>query len=82
MKTSNSIASLGDYLDNHLDYPEENRFAAIIGERPSQGARSPTLWNAAFKSLKISAQMLPMDITSEKLGCVLEKLSSNPLFIL
>lgn len=38
------------------------KYALIIGERPSMGARSPLLWNAAFKKHKISCKMYPADV--------------------
>jgi shikimate dehydrogenase len=39
--------------------------AVIIGKDVSKGARSPILWNAAYKSLGIEAEMVPVDIDSE-----------------
>ena len=40
--------------------------AVIIGKDVSKGARSPILWNAAYKSLGIEAEMVPVDIDSEE----------------
>ena len=81
MNSTESLSSLFNHLDNELCYPKEREFAVIIGKNPSQGARSPKLWNAAFDSLGISAQMLPMDVTKKNLYSVLEILSENPFFI-
>ena len=35
-------------IENKIDIGHLDKYAAIIGENPSSGARSPTLWNAAF----------------------------------
>jgi shikimate dehydrogenase len=56
-------------------------YAAILGARPSQGARSPTLWNAAFEGLNINARMHPMDVSAENLAHVVEELKHDPHFI-
>ena len=39
-----------------------NSHSYIIGLEPSKGARSPILWNCAYKKLEIDCSMLPMDI--------------------
>ena len=40
-------------IDNNIDEKNIKNFVAIIGETPSKGARSPVLWNRAFKNLSI-----------------------------
>ena len=40
-------------------------YSAIIGFNPSQGARSPALWNKAYDHLKIKGEMIPIDIENE-----------------
>ncbi len=67
--------------DNSLVYPEERQFAAILGANPSKGARSPVLWNAAFRAHEIAAEMLPLDVAGERLEQLLQVLNDNPLFI-
>jgi len=57
------------------------KFAAILGESPSKGARSPLLWNAAFQALEIECEMLPMDVSSENLGPLLDVLDRDSRFI-
>lgn len=37
-------------------------YAAILGQSPSKGAKSPKLWNAAFSGLNFSAFMYPFDV--------------------
>jgi shikimate dehydrogenase len=40
----------------------ENSFYAILGKNPSKTARSPKLWNAAFKKLNKKEKMIPIDV--------------------
>lgn len=76
-----SFAALTSLIDNSLPDPEGKSFAAILGASPSKGARSPILWNAAFKAQGINAEMLPMDISGERLTALLSTLEANPNFI-
>jgi shikimate dehydrogenase len=57
------------------------RYAAILGATPSKGARSPTLWNAAFKAAGIDAVMHPMDVTGGDLPAVVAALKADPRFV-
>ncbi|HWC03761.1 MAG TPA: hypothetical protein VHF87_13470 [Methylomirabilota bacterium] len=64
-----------------LDLGATERFAAIVGEAPSRGARSPSLWNAAFRSLGISATMHPLDVRPENLAVAIATLRDDARFI-
>jgi len=57
------------------------RYAAILGAAPSKGARSPLLWNAAFRAAGIDAVMHPMDVTAENLPAVVAALKADPRFV-
>lgn len=57
-----------------------NRYTAIIGSSPSKGARSPRLWNEAFKGYKIKNQMIPMDVSSNKVFKLLNVLEKDNNF--
>lgn len=57
------------------------KYAAILGLSPSKGARSPLLWNAAFKAARIKAEMHPLDTTEENLEEVIAVLRDDPRFI-
>lgn len=57
------------------------RYAAILGASPSKGARSPLLWNAAFKAAGIDAVMHPMDVTAEDLPALVALLKADPRFV-
>ncbi|MBN1849813.1 MAG: hypothetical protein JW932_14645 [Deltaproteobacteria bacterium] len=64
-----------------LDLDQTDYYAAILGESPSKGAKSPSLWNGAFDALGLSAMMHPMDIVPEKLMAVVECLRKDKRFI-
>ncbi len=64
-----------------LDLATTAWFAAILGESPSRGARSPGLWNAAFRSLGISAAMHPFDVPRGNLATVVKALHDDERFI-
>ena len=66
---------------NQLNLDQTKYYAAILGESPSKGARSPVLWNAAFDGLNISAKMHPMDVATDKLSSVIEVLRNDHRFI-
>lgn len=59
----------------------EETYCAILGEQPSKGAKSPTLWNAAFASLKIFARMIPLDILPQNLESAVSGLRQDRHFI-
>jgi shikimate dehydrogenase len=64
-----------------VNLEQTDYYAGIMGDSPSKGARSPALWNAAFKGLGISAMMHPMDVTAEQLGDLIKALRSDSRFI-
>jgi shikimate dehydrogenase len=64
-----------------LDLDSTRHYAAILGAQPSKGARSPSLWNRAFKALKISAVMHPMDVASADLAEIIGELRHDERFL-
>ena len=63
---------------------EENynkNFYAIIGENPSKGARSPKLWNACFRKLKVKEKMIPIDIRRENFKNTFKRLMNNKNYL-
>jgi shikimate dehydrogenase len=76
-----SLAALAGLTDNPLAYPQGRSFAAILGASPSKGARSPALWNAAFKAHGSPAEMLPVDVPAERLAPLLAALEKDPGFL-
>jgi shikimate dehydrogenase len=76
------MPSVLDVIENKdVNLHQTEYYAAIIGESPSQGAKSPTLWNAAFKGLELSGMMHPMDVRSERLANVVALLRKDTQFI-
>lgn len=53
------------------------RFAGIIGDRPSQYAKSPSLWNAIFKALKLDAVYVAFDVDEPKVGDLVKAMRGN-----
>ena len=51
---------------------------SIIGSNPSQGARSPVLWNKVFKAEKKKIKMLPFDVKPENLEMLFYCLQDHP----
>ena len=57
------------------------KFSAIIGETPSLGARSPILWNRAYKAFNKPYKMYPFDVSKNNLGLLVSVLKKNKNFI-
>lgn len=57
------------------------RYAAIIGASPSKGARSPGLWNAAFRAAGADAAMHPMDVADADLPALVAALKADARFV-
>ena len=61
---------------DHLD-----KYAAIIGESPSKGARSPKLWNAVFKDCDLNCKMVPLDVNNKDIINTLNTLNKDDRFL-
>ncbi|MBI9074139.1 MAG: hypothetical protein JEZ02_01925 [Desulfatibacillum sp.] len=76
------MTQVTDLIENKgLDLGVATMYAAILGESPSKGAKSPSLWNAAFEGLGISGFMHPMDVRPEKLEQVAAALREDKRYI-
>jgi len=77
------MTSFIEFLENEQtpDFASTNFFAGIIGESPSQGAKSPELWNVAFKECGLSGVMHPIDVRSENLKSLVNGLREEEKFI-
>lgn len=76
------MSSVLKVIENRdLDLETTDYYAAILGESPSKGAKSPSLWNEAFHGLGLSGVMHPMDVAPEKLGEVVRRLRNDRRFI-
>ncbi|WP_028313382.1 shikimate dehydrogenase family protein [Desulfatibacillum aliphaticivorans] len=76
------MTQVTDLIENKgLDLDATEMYAAILGESPSKGAKSPSLWNAAFDGLNISGFMHPMDVVPEKLEQVAAALKADKRYM-
>lgn len=75
------MGQASDFTVNRPVLDRHARYAAIIGRNPSQGARSPILWNAVFRELGIDAEMVPMDVPAAKLPALLRALQDDLRFM-
>lgn len=69
-----------DLIANPVTLTTE-RYAAIVGTSPSQGARSPKLWNAAYVAAGIDGVMHPMDVTAAQLPALVAHLKMDARFV-
>ncbi len=71
---------LNNYLNNNI-LIKEKKFALILGETPSEGARSPKLWNKVYNKIKKKIKMYPADISYNNLSKVMKHLKKNNNFL-
>lgn len=57
------------------------QYAGIIGERPSRGARSPSLWNAVFEAEGIDCRFHPFDVDADGLADAVAELKADRRFV-
>ena len=72
---------LGSIVDNKVVLGDFHSLAFIVGATPSQGARSPRLWNAAFQAEGGGGEMLPLDVAQDQVVSVLKHLEADPRVI-
>ena len=76
------MSAVARYIENKdLDLAKTEKYAAILGESPSKGAKSPALWNTACDKLGLSGMMHPMDILPENLAAVVDCLRDDGRFV-
>ena len=80
--TQNPIELIQPHIDNSVDPAEGKRavLTGIFGDRPSVYAKSPILWNAAYRSLDIDGVFLPFDVSEASLPGLVETLRQVPAF--
>jgi shikimate dehydrogenase len=71
------LNDLRKVVTNELPDRLPNTVAFIVGANPSKGARSPKLWNAAFKALGIDGEMFPLDVMQQNLAPLLRILEGD-----
>ena len=76
-------AALRGRIENELQ-PEADGarwVAGIIGDRPSNYAKSPSLWNAAFQELGVDAHFASFDVEPANLAGVVEALRGEESYV-
>lgn len=56
-------------------------FAGILGDRPSTYAKSPSIWNPAFKALELNALYVPFDVPEGSLEPMIDVLRETPAYV-
>ncbi len=74
------FARIQQLVSNQLGELGAGQYCAILGAHPSRGARSPELWNRAFKVLGIDCIFLPFDVAAEDVSALIELLSADHRF--
>lgn len=69
-----------DLITNSVTIPENKNFCSIIGSNPSKGARSPLLWNKAFKEMNLNNTMIPFDCETHNINALLQVLENHSFF--
>lgn len=74
------LLKLRSFINNDLIIKTKH-FSTIIGSKPSQGARSPILWNACYKKMNMDCKMYPLDVDPLNFNSLIEYLFSNKNFL-
>ena len=67
--------------NTNLKLSTNEKFVGIIGANPSKNARSPELWNKAYKKLKIKIAMYPLDVEKKNIVNLIKILNENKNFL-
>ncbi len=69
MAIADDIARIQSCIRNPLDRRAigTKHLVAVIGDSPSRYSKSPALWNAAFRALKIKAVYVALDVDDDRL---------------
>ena len=69
--------ALNTIIENEIRESDLDFYSVIIGTKPSQGARSPKLWNRIYDYEEKRARMLPLDVREENLEEVFNYLKKD-----
>lgn len=83
MSVVSSFARLQAAIDNTLDLEAvgERFFCGIVGDRPSQYAKSPSIWNPTLSALGMDVVYLAFDVQPARLSETLDTLREHPRFL-
>ena len=76
----NNQKNFNRIISNNV-YFKKKKYALIIGETPSKGARSPKLWNKVYKKYKEHTKMFPADVSAKNLKKLMYYLESDNSFV-
>ncbi len=68
---------LNTIIENEIRESNLDFYTVIIGAKPSQGARSPKLWNKIYNHEKKKVRMVPLDVREDKLEQVFNRLRGD-----
>ena len=74
-------SSLQNLITNKLDLISDTKYTAIIGINPSEGARSPKLWNKVFKEYLPKIKMVCLDVEKQNIYNLLKYLENDLNFL-
>jgi shikimate dehydrogenase len=60
------VIGINKYIENKIKI-KNKKYTLIVGRTPSRGARSPKLWNKAYKALKLKVKMEPADLPQKNI---------------
>ena len=74
------LDAVQDCISNRLPKEVEgvSWFVGIVGDRPSQYAKSPVIWNPTLKKFDFDAFYVAFDVEESRLGALLKALSAHP----
>ena len=71
--------ALNPMIENNISESNLDFYTVIIGTKPSQGARSPKLWNKVYDYEEKRVRMVPLDVRPDKLEMVFNYLKEDKL---
>lgn len=75
------LARIQKTIANPLPPVSGEKFAGIIGDRPSQSAKSPSIWNPVFKALDLPVTYLAFDVDLPQLAALIQVLRDSDGYI-
>ncbi len=69
--------ALNTIIENKISGSNLDFYTVIIGAKPSQGARSPKLWNKVYDYEGLKIQMIPLDVREDMLERVFNYLKED-----
>jgi shikimate dehydrogenase len=73
--------TLSNFISNKILINPKKKYSAIIGINPSQGARSPKLWNRAYKKMNSETKMICLDVKKKNYLKLMNYLEKDKNFI-